>query len=80
MFEEYLKEIHAEDYMGTDDDMSDSFDDWLASLDGEDYINYGNHALSQASAKILGSIKTEKKASSSRENGKLGGRPKKIIT
>lgn len=28
---------------------------------------------------ILGSIKTEKKARASRENGKLGGRPKKAI-
>ncbi len=28
-------------------------------------------------AKALGSIKTEKKAKSSRENGKLGGRPPK---
>lgn len=27
-------------------------------------------------ARMLGSIKTEKKAKSSRENGKLGGRPK----
>lgn len=27
-------------------------------------------------AKLLGSIKTKKKARSSRENGKLGGRPK----
>jgi hypothetical protein len=30
------------------------------------------------SAVALGSIKTEKKAAASRENGKKGGRPKKI--
>ncbi len=42
MFEEYLKEQHAQNYTGTDDDMPDHFDDWLGSLDGEDYINYGN--------------------------------------
>ena len=28
-------------------------------------------------ARLLGSIKTPKKAKASRENGKLGGRPKK---
>jgi hypothetical protein len=33
----------------------------------------------QSAASILGSIKTEKKAASSRENGKKGGRPKKEI-
>ena len=41
-FEEYLKEIHAKNYMGTDDDMPDSFDDWLGNLDGEEYIEHGN--------------------------------------
>ena len=30
-------------------------------------------------AKALGSIKTEKKAATSRENGKLGGRPMKAL-
>lgn len=31
------------------------------------------------SAVALGSIKSKKKAKSSKENGKLGGRPKKIV-
>lgn len=30
-------------------------------------------------AKLLGSIKTKKKARSSRENGRKGGRPKRIL-
>lgn len=30
-------------------------------------------------AQILGSIKSEKKSKASRENGKKGGRPKKVI-
>lgn len=38
----------AMDYHGTDDDMPDAFDDWLGSLDGEDYITHGN-----ALAKLL---------------------------
>ena len=33
----------------------------------------------KSAASILGSIKTEKKAKSSAENGKKGGRPKKVI-
>ena len=33
----------------------------------------------QSAASILGSIKTDKKAASSRENGKKGGRPKKVV-
>jgi len=31
----------------------------------------------QKAAALLGSIRTEKKAAASRENGKLGGRPNK---
>ncbi len=31
-------------------------------------------------AVALGSIKSKKKARASRRNGKLGGRPKKVIT
>ena len=41
-FEEYLKWVHADQYIGTDDDMLDNFNDWLGTLDGEDYITHGN--------------------------------------
>lgn len=42
-FEEYLKFIHGGAYPALlDDDMPDHFDDWLGSLDGEDYIAHGN--------------------------------------
>ena len=41
-FEEYLKEIHAEDYMGTNDDMSDDFDDFLVNLEPESIIGHAN--------------------------------------
>lgn len=40
-FEKYLQWIHAKTYMGTDDDMPDAFDDWMGSLDGEDYLRHG---------------------------------------
>jgi hypothetical protein len=51
-FEDYLQEFHAEDYHGTDDDMPDHFDDWLGSLDGEDYIILADKALEQERAKF----------------------------
>lgn len=42
-FEDFLKEIHAELFpMLLDDDMPDHFDDWLGTLDGEDYIKWGD--------------------------------------
>lgn len=39
-FEDFLKEKHAEDYTGTDDDMPDAFDAWLGNLDGDDYMTF----------------------------------------
>ena len=42
-FEEYLKEIHANDYTGTDDDMPDAFEHWLSNLDVENVIGYGDN-------------------------------------
>lgn len=36
--------------------------------------------LKNPAAVVLGKIKSKKKAKSSRENGKLGGRPKKVLT
>lgn len=41
-FEDYLREVHAEDYIGLDDDMSDAFEGWLESLQIDDLIDYGN--------------------------------------
>jgi len=80
MFENYLKDIHAKNYMGTDDNMSDSFDHWLSNLDVQEMLDFGEQAMNSSLAKKLGSIKSEKKALSSKENGKKGGRPKLCIT
>lgn len=41
-FEDYLKEMHAQDYHGTDDDMPDAFDNWLVELQVDDLIGYGD--------------------------------------
>ena len=37
-FEDFLKEQHAADYMGTDDNMPDDFEDWLGGQSSEDFI------------------------------------------
>lgn len=40
---EYLQEIHALDYIGTDDEMSDSYEDWLSEQDIEDILVHAQH-------------------------------------
>ncbi len=39
-FEDYLKDVHAENYTGTDDDMPDSFDTWLTELQVDTLIDW----------------------------------------
>jgi len=41
-FEDYLKYLHAQDYQGFDDDMSDSFDEFLVNMDSEEIIEHSN--------------------------------------
>lgn len=36
-FADFLREKHAEDYQGTDDDMPDAFDAWLGNLQVDDF-------------------------------------------
>lgn len=42
LFEDYLKERHADAYTGTDDDMPDDFERWLEELTLDEVIEYGN--------------------------------------
>lgn len=39
-FESFMQDIHAIDYHGLDDDMPDSFDEWLTDLDPQEYMDY----------------------------------------
>lgn len=41
-FENYLRDIHAEDYTGTDDDMPDAFDNWLTEIQIDDVIKHAD--------------------------------------
>ena len=41
-FDDYLRDLHANDYHGRDDDMPDEFERWLTNLDLQDVIDYGN--------------------------------------
>jgi hypothetical protein len=39
-FEDYLKDVFAKDYMGTDDDMPEAFDVWISDMDHHDLEKY----------------------------------------
>jgi hypothetical protein len=40
-FEDYMRGVHADDYHGTDDDMSDAFEAWVTDLDVEEWLKHG---------------------------------------
>jgi len=57
-FEEYLEKICFEDNPSVlDDDMPDFFNSWLANLDGEEYLKYGNDLIAQAEQEMLKKIR-----------------------
>lgn len=39
-FEDYLKNIHAQEYHGVDDDMPDAYDAWVGGLDVGEVMEY----------------------------------------
>jgi hypothetical protein len=41
-FEDFLQEKHAEQYCGLDDDMPDDCSEWIANLDPDEFIFYGD--------------------------------------
>ena len=40
-FEDFLQDIHAEQYEGLDDDMPDNYDTWRQEMDVDDWMAYG---------------------------------------
>lgn len=58
-FEDYLQEVHGEIFpMLLDDDMSDHFDDWLGTLDGEEYIKYAEAFVVSVRQQIKNAVQT----------------------
>lgn len=43
--EEYLKIVHAKDYIGTDDDMSDAFQGWSEDLTYYEITGYADDLI-----------------------------------
>lgn len=41
-FEDFLKEKHAETYMGEKDRMGEAFEDWSGALNYEEMLEYGD--------------------------------------
>ena len=50
--EDYLKEIHAKNYHGTDDNMPDDFESWISNLDVEEVIKYANDIIIELNSKL----------------------------
>lgn len=88
--EKYLDDAWRRNLTGTNMDTGET--DELLVVSDEQWNDYKNALLSEveklvetakenlkiySAASALGSIRTDKKAAASRENGKLGGRPRK---
>ena len=46
-FEEYLINIHADQYFGLDDDMPDDYEDWLLNLGIQEIIDYAQDCINK---------------------------------
>ena len=53
-FENFLIEKHAEQYLGTDDNMPDDFSNWLVDLDIEYWLDFGDEFAQQSINKAKG--------------------------
>jgi len=38
-FGQYLQDLHADNYMGNDDDMSDDYSNWITDIDIDELID-----------------------------------------
>ena len=56
-FEDYLIEIHAEQYIGTKDCMIDDFNKWMQDLGADELINYGDEFFKKQNKELLEILK-----------------------
>lgn len=61
-FEDFLKEQHAEEYMGTDDDMPEAFENWMANLDVQEVIEYAEAWGGEFQKMVIGDLERIGKA------------------
>lgn len=58
-YEEYLQEVHASAYMGTDDNMLDDYQNWLGEKDHDDMMDLAETYGSLMFKKGRGSVTQE---------------------
>jgi|GEM_PF-2328247 len=46
-FEDYLRNVHAKQYEGLDDDMPDDFDSWVTNLDAEEMYELAKECVQE---------------------------------
>ena len=59
IIEEFLRNKHAETYEGLDDDMTDSYNNWLVELQVDDLIGFANEALTKEKKALLEGLRME---------------------
>ena len=52
-FEDFLKEKHAEQYTGLDDNMPNDYIDWVCKLDYGDMIKYVDEYVNQLTQELI---------------------------
>ena len=52
-FEDFLKEKHAEQYTGLDDNMPNDYIDWICKLDYGDIIKYVDEYVNQLTQELI---------------------------
>jgi len=52
-FEDFLQEVHGEQYQGTDDMMTDDYEEWLQDLDVDRWILLGMRFAIMMQGKII---------------------------